>query len=159
MLSRKMFFLIFVNRTGATETSSVQSRPTLRNRGTTSPLLPPSGLICSELGASCRGKTINLKPAQTHRTRGRDMAERMEPLQCGGTDEWRIKGKTWKISEKEHVNTPFRRTWWVTDYWWLWKLIICYGLGSNQSNPWEILNHCVRQHSLPPSSKHQTREQ
>ncbi|XP_039985426.1 cyanocobalamin reductase / alkylcobalamin dealkylase isoform X5 [Xiphias gladius] len=52
--------------TGATETSSVQSRHILRNRGTTFPPLLLSGLLCSSLGASCQLMTINLKATQTH---------------------------------------------------------------------------------------------
>lgn len=52
-------------RTGATETSFNLPRPTLRNRGTTFPLLLPRGVLCSGPGASYRRKMMSPTPPRT----------------------------------------------------------------------------------------------
>ena len=65
-----LLLLLVVPRTGATETSSLQSRGTPRGRGTTSPPGRPSALLCCRHGASFRRRRRRAEASWNPRPRG-----------------------------------------------------------------------------------------
>lgn len=69
-----LFF--FITRTGPLGISSRQSRPTLRNRGTTFLLLLLSGFFCLRIGAFCQRRRMDRSRSQTHRSKWMDMVKK-----------------------------------------------------------------------------------